>query len=510
VRAPFSPIQWLMLCGYVVFVTGFGSMFYRKRSSAADFFLGGREMLALPVAISLVAADVSAITYMGCPAWTYQHNLEILWSSTASLLVAMPVVMYLFMPFYMKLNLYTGYEYLERRFDLRTRLVVSGLFLLMRGCHVAIAIYAPSLVLSILTGLPLYSSVLIMGVFTTLYTALGGMKAVIWTDVFQFSILMSGMMAVFWFSLSRIPGGVATVYSVASQAGRTHFMNFSFNPHEMTAFWPSAFGGGALVLSYMATDQTYMQRYFSTRSLREGRYSIVMDVLIILPLSCALYLLGDVLFAFYHFHPSNLQGLPNVDAILPFFVLHELGGVFSGLVIASIFASSMAVMSAGVNALTTATTVDFYRRWLRPQLADAHYVKVGRWGTVAWGTLCTAGAMFVSRLGPIAIAINKITAFLGGPMLGIFLLGILSRRAKGRASLTGAAVAVMVVSWITWRTSISFFYHSLIGATVTFAFGYLLSLWGPVPDKTRLVGLVRGIQDELREPTEANLLPNQS
>jgi len=490
----FTNLDWMILVAYVLAVSTIGSLFYRKGSSAADFFLGGRKMKALPVAISLVAADVSAITYMGTPAWSYRFNLELLWVNL-SYLAAIPVVMYLFLPFYMRLKLYTGYEYLEHRFDLKTRLMASGLFLLMRGSHVAIAIYAPSIILSLLTGQPLYVSVLIMGVCTTIYTTFGGMKAVIWTDVMQFTILISGMIAVFWLALSRIPGGVHTAYAVAGHAGRLHFLNFSLNPDQLSAFWPAFLGGGAMVLSTLGTDQAYLQRYFSTRSLKEGQKAVLMDALIILPVGFLLFLLGDVLYAFYHFHPTHLEGLPNRDALLPFFVLRELGGVFSGLVIASIFASSMAVMSAGINALTTATTVDFYKRWLRPDREDTHYVRVGRLGTIGWGTLCTIGALYANRLGPLINAFNKINAFIGGPLLGIFLLGMLSRRAKGTPAVIGGVVALVVVSVLNWTTNISFFYHALIGVLITFTVGYVLSLRGPRPSREKIAGLVRGLGD---------------
>lgn len=450
-------------------------------------------MRALPVAISLVAADMSAITYMGTPAWSYRYNLEEFWT-TCSYLLVVPIVMYFMLPFFMRFKFYTAYEYLERRFDLKTRLVVSGLFLLMRGSHVAIAIYAPSIVLSLLTGFPLHSSVLIIGLLTTIYTTLGGMKAVIWTDVLQFSILLSGLIAVFWLSLSRIPGGVHTVYSVAGAAGRLRLWNFSFNSDDLTAFWPAVIGGGVMLLATLGTDQAYLQRYFTTRNLREGRRSVMLDAVIVIPISLVLYLLGSVLYTFYRFHPHGLEGLARTDAILPFFVLHELGGVFAGLVIASIFASSMAVMGAGINALTTATTVDFYRGWLRRGAPDAHYVRVGRWGTVGWGIATTCGALFADKLGPLLNAFNKINGFLGGPILGIFLLGMLSHRTKGTPAIAGGIVALGVVAWVIFTTNITFFYYALIGVAITLAAGYLFSLFGTPPDLPSLRGLVRGLE----------------
>ena len=496
----FSLTDWLILGGYLGTISIIGSLFYRKKTSAGEFFLGGRRMKAIPVAISLVAADMSAISYMGAPAWTYSHNLELVWSSWTYLFVA-PVVMFLFMPFYSRFKFFTAYEYLERRFDLKTRLLGSGLFMLLRGSHVAIVIYAPSLVLSLITGLPLWGCVLIMGVCTTIYTTLGGMKAVIWTDVMQFTILIAGLVTVVALSIGRVPGGLQTVLHVAHSAGRLHLMNFSTDLSQVTTFWAAAIGGGFMALSTLGTDQAYLQRYFTTRSLKEGQRSILLDALIIVPVSLMLYSVGPVLYTFYKYYPGLLKGLPSTDALLPFFVMHELGGWFSGLIIASIFAASMAVMSAGINALTTATTVDFYKRILRPNCSDADTVFAGRMGTIGWGAAATVAALFANRLGPIINAFNMINSFLGGPILGIFLLGMLTKRTRGTSAIIGALLGLTSVSLLAWRTSVAFFYYAIVGTVVTFACGWLISLFGPAPELSTLAGLVCGLEMPVAGPT---------
>lgn len=492
-RNLFGIADWLILSGYIVAISVLGALFYRKRTTSGDFFLGGRRMSALPVAVSLVAADMSAISYMGAPAWAYKHNLELVWSSWSYLLVA-PVVMFLFMPFYARFNFYSAYEYLERRFDLKTRLVGSAIFLLMRSSHVAIVIYAPSLILSLITGLPLIGCVLVIGVCTTLYTTMGGMKAVIWTDVTQFSILVTGLVAVVFLSISHVAGGIPTVWRVAHEAGRFHLFNFSTDLRQTTTFWATVIGGGFMALSTLGTDQAYLQRYFTTSSLKEGQRSILLDAIIAAPVSLLLYSVGPVLYTFYHFNPGHLDGLPALDALLPFFVVRELGGLLSGLVIASIFAASMAVMSAGINALTTATTVDFYKRLARPNCSDAQAVRAGRIGTVVWGTLATFGALLAPRLGPIINAFNIINSFLGGPILGIFLLGMLSKRARGTGAISGAAMGLAVVSLLAWKTHVAFFYYAIVGTVVTFGCGWTLSLLQPARDTSELVGLVRGLE----------------
>jgi SSS family transporter len=507
-EAHFTFVDWVIVVGYILAVSTIGSLFYRKRSSASEYFLAGRGMRVIPVAISLVAADLSAITYMGIPAWGFQHDLELYLSVIVLILVA-PIVMYLFMPFYSRFRFYTGYEYLERRFDLKTRLVASTLFLLIRGSHVAIVIYAPSTVLSLLTGIPLWGCIVLIGGFTTFYTTLGGMKAVIWTDVMQFTVLVAGVLTVLWLSVSRIPGGLFTVYHVASQAGRLRIFNFSLHPGELTSFWAMFLGGGTLVLSTMGTDQAYLQRYFATRSLREGRKSVLLDACILIPVDGLLFLLGTVLFVFYRFYPSHLAGLTNVDDILPFFVVRELGGAFSGLVIASIFAVSMAVMSAGINSMTTVTTVDFYQRLVHRDGHKSKMVLVGRLGTVGWGALATLAALYANRLGSLANAFNVINSFLGGPILGIFLLGMLSRRAKGTAVIVGGVAGLITVIIVSLTTPVSFYYLSLVGLLVTLAVGYLASLIGPRLDPEQLRGLVRGLDlAPVREDAEHETSPH--
>ncbi len=498
----FSLADWLILGGYVLAIATLGSLFYRRKTTAGEFFLGGRHMNAIPVAISLVAADMSAISYMGAPAWTYQHNLELVWSSWTYLFVA-PVIMFLFMPFYSRFKFYTAYEYLEKRFDLKTRLLGSALFLLLRGSHVAIVIYAPSLILSLLTGLPLAGCVLIMGGCTTIYTALGGMKAVIWTDVMQFTILLTGLITIVWLSISHVPGGLPEVWRTALAGGRLHLFNFSADLKEVTTFWATVVGGGFMALSTLGTDQAYLQRYFTTSSLKEGQRSILLDAIIVVPVSLLLYSVGPVLYTFYHFHPAELQGLPTLDAILPFFVMKELGGWLSGLVIASIFAASMAVMSASINALTTATTVDFYKRLWRPNCSDADIVFAGRAGTIAWGAAATVAAMFANRLGPMIIAFNTINSFLAGPILGIFLLGMLWKRARGNAAIGGAVVGLVSISILAWRTQVAFFYYAVVGTVVTFGCGLLLSFLETARDDSELIGTVYGM-DAPRQDSEAS------
>jgi SSS family transporter len=485
----FSFLEYAVLCGYLLLVASVGASFYRRKSTARDYFLGGRSMSWLPVGISILAADLSAITLMGVPGWNFKNNLQFAWTFLGPLIAA-PLVIWIFVPFYSGLNLYTAYEYLERRFNVSVRLVASALFQFLRAVHVSIAIYAPSIALSLVTGLPVWQCVLLMGAITSLYTSFGGMKAVIWTDVIQFVTIWLGIGLMLWAALRQIDGGITEVARLARAGGRLRFWNPSLDPRETMAVWPCVVGGTVLNLAALTTDQALIQRLFTTKSRRDANQSILANAVLQAPLLLLLGGLGIVLYAFYQQHPAQLAGLSNGDAILPFFAVQQLPRAMSGLVIAAIFAASMAVMSAGINSLSTATTVDFYQRLWRRDAPPEHYARFGRMATAAWGLLATGLALFMDRLGELVLAYAKVSSLVAGPMLGIFLLGMLTRRATAAGTLAGAVVGAGAVAAVSGLTSISFYYYAFIGMGTTMLAGWCASLFTTRPTAVQVEGLV--------------------
>lgn len=489
----FSAIDYAVVIGYLLAIAAIGSSFYRRKTTAKEYFLGGRAMWWLPVGISLIAADLSAISVMGSPAWSFKNNMMLLWLSVGYPLMA-PVAIKVFVPFYARLNLYTAYEYLEKRFNVSVRAITSLLFQLLRVAHVALVIYAPSLVINMVTGMPVWQCVLLMGVFTTFYTTLGGMKAVIWTDVIQFCTVTIGITLIFVTAICRVDGGLSAAYHTALAGGRLEFFNLSTDPKELTSLWACLIGGAVLCLSPLTTDQAVLQRLFTTKSEQDCRRSIILQCLLIIPIGAMLYLTGVALYSFYQGHPGRLAGLTVADAVMPLFAVRELPAGVSGLIIASIFAASMAVMSAGINSLTTATIVDFYQRMLRPGRSPEHYAAAGRVGTMCWGAVATLLALYADRLGELALAYNKVSSFLSGPLLGIFLLATLTRRTNSTGVLIGAAAGAVVVAAVGMTTPWSFFWYGPIGVVTTFIAGYLASLPMAAPPASSIEGYVIGSQ----------------
>ncbi len=390
-------------------------------------------------------------------------------------IVVMPIVICFLVPFYHRLNFSTAYEYLEWRFDVRVRTVTSFLFLILRGFYMGIVIYAPSLELSTVAGLPLYESILLMGLFTTVYTTLGGMRAVIWTDFIQFSMVVLGMAAVISVAYSQIGGGWSEIWRTAHALGKTKLFDFTLSLNREFTFWAVLIGSGFFILNTFTTDQIIVQRYMTARSEAECKkallFQTILQVIVTLPLQAT----GLILAVYYFRHAGESQSMVSSDAVLPFFVERHIATELRALIVASIFAASMSVMSGGINSLTTAAVVDFYRRLWRPSADDAACLRVARFATLGWGAIATVAALFVSRLGQLAYAYDKVNSFIGGVMLGIFMLAMLTRRTDGLSALVGAAGGLTAVVLVANLTSVSWIWYALVGCAITFGLGCLVA-----------------------------------
>ena len=460
---------------YLAGITLIGSRFYRKNANMQDYIVGSRSMKWFPVAILILAADTSAISYMGVPAWSFQKDLK-LNQSIFTFLVAIPIVIWLFLPIYSRGGLYTAYQYLENRFDLRVRLLGSVFFQVIRGAHVAIIIYAPALMMSELMGVPLKFSILGMGLLTAFYTARGGIKAVIWTDAIQVGTVFLGFTVLAYSVLTHIPGGLHDVMTVGSANGKFALFDFSFNMNKVDNFWAMMIGSTVLFVEAMSTDQAILQKYFTTKSKTETSKSLVFYGFFIIVFSTLLSILGVLLFVFYVHHPALRTSLHNPDAVVPHYAASMLPHGLAGLLVASIFAGSMSTVSASLNSLATSSVVDIYKRLMRGERSERHYIFATRLATGLWGLFATVSAFQAGRLGPLNIAFSKIESLIGGVMLGIFLLGVLSKRATGTGVLLGAAIGFASVVYVAWYTSAGFYWYCVLGCLSTVIAGWLCSI----------------------------------
>lgn len=481
---------YLVLVIYMITTVLLGLSFARKQRTLEGYFLAERAAPWWAVGISVLACDLSAISYMGSPAWTYYHDLRFAMGTFIVPIIAI-VVAYLFIPFLVKLKVYTIYEYLEHRFGLSTRLFASGVFLLQRAAHLAVAIYAISLALQQIVGWSVWACVATVGASTTLYTVFGGMKAVLWTDVMQFFVLIGSLIIMSVIVLLSFHGNVVHIWEVAASAGHTKMFTFSYN------FWDAKFWLEMTVLGIVlglfvsqvgayGSDQVLVQRYIAAGSGRMMAKSLFFSSILQIPVMAILYLLGLGFFAYYH-APENERLLSSLEQlvdttkdpnmILPHFVRNVLPSGLAGLTFAGLFAATMSVFSSGLNSLSTVTCIDFVQR-LRKLRSNPKQVTLNdaRWITFVWGIVITlaAVAVYFAHMGSLLQAAVAIIGFFSGPLLGIFLLGMFSMRANSLIAIASGLVGFMA-ALLLWN-QVSFIWYAVIGCIPTLIFGFALSM----------------------------------
>jgi SSS family transporter len=355
----------------------------------------------------------------------------------------------------------------------------------------AAATYAPALALEQATGLPLWFTIVATGVLTTIYTALGGMKAVIWTDIMQLAVLFGGQLVIMFMAASKLPEGMSGMWHTAVAEGQFH-LSFSFSLEERITFWGVLVAAPFMHLVQMATDQVSVQRYLTAGSLREAQRGMWIKLWFIMPVLIVFYGTGLVLAAFYKAHgdPVAAGYIAKADQILPYFVVHELPHGVSGLLIAAIFAASMSTISSGLNSLTSATLMDFHKRLSQePEKTDVQQLLRARWITVLYGLLVTGMAFGIGAMkGNLVESVNTIIGLIGGPMLGLFGLCMFTRIATSRGALLGSLVGFIIPLLMHFEVGgmkVSFLWYAIVGCVTTMLVGCALSWLLPSsPEKT--------------------------
>ena len=487
----FTFLDYSIFALYLLGSVAIGTVFIRGQRNLDEYFLAGRSMGSVLLAMTVIAALFSGISFLAAPSEGYAHG-PIFYLVNLSFFIATPVTALLFLPLFYKARFFTAYQYLEERFSVQVRTLASASFIIRVLLWLGAATYAPALALEQATGMPLWFTILCTGVLTTFYTTFGGMRAVIWTDVMQLIVLFGGQLVIALVAMSRVPGGLGQVIELGRQGHRLD-LSCSFDPTVRITLWGLVIGSAFMTLVQMATDQVSVQRYLSAKSLREAQRGLWLKLALTLPVTSIFYGTGLVLYAYYQVHGDPLAAgrIAKADQILPYFVVNELPAGFPGLFIAAIYAASMSTVSAGINSLTSATLVDFYQRlWKRPDLSETHQLKLARWMTLAYGALVIVLAFLVQHLGTLLEATNKVIGLIGGPLLGLFFLGMLVRRATARGALVGWIAGFSLTLFVCFATKVSFLWYAMTGCLTTMLVGGLVSLFEPAPPREKLDGLV--------------------
>src|SRR5450432_3726654 len=471
-------VDLAIIFAYLVGITLFGARFGRGQKSLRDYFLGGRTAPWWAISLSIVSAETSTLTIVGTPSLAFGGNLGFL-QIVLGYLLARVVISLLFLPHYFRGEMFTAYELMRRRFGERVRKLTAGIFLVTRAMAEGVRVFAISLVISIVLGTGEIASIVLIVLLTLFYTFEGGMTAVIWTDVVQMSLYVLGAVASFVVILGKIPGGWEHVTAVAGAAHKFAIFDFRFSPtmeffSRTYSFWAGVAGGCFLTTATHGTDQLMVQRLLSARDERQSRMALLSSWAVILVQFVLFLLIGVLLFVYYgdrHLTPPVQR-----DRIYPDFVWNQLPPGLSGLIVAAILAAAMANLSAALNSLASTTVVDFFRARAKG-VSEAGSVRLARFATVFWGLVLLGIAIVARGSKSVLEAGLTIGSIPMGALLGVFLLGVLTRKPREAAAMAGVAAGLGTILYVNLRTPIAFTWYVLIGTVVTFSVGSLASLF---------------------------------
>ena len=552
-----SILDWFVFSLYFGAVLAFAYSQSRKNVGVEGYFLANRRLPWGAIGLSVMATQASAITFIGTTGQAYDSGMEFIQVYLPQPL-AMVLICVLFVPLFYRARVYTAYEYLENRFDAKTRSLTSFLFLISRGMAAGIVLYAPAVVLSVIMGWDETVTIVIMGTVTILYTMMGGITAVIWTDVLQMLMMFAGIAVALVVLFGALPSEVAmgdVVYIGGIQQMWTS-IDLSWDPTNTYTLWSGLIGGFFLALAYFGCDQSQVQRYLTASSLKQSRLALIFNAFVKIPMQFAILAIGVLLFVFYHFERPPLifnpaetalvedsshgqefarleaehhathdlrkeatlsllearrngedllswrrqisrydqqlsdlrseskqlveevRGASSNDAnyVFPSYLVTYVPAGVLGLMIAVIFAAAMSSLDSELTALSSATVVDFYRRYFKREASPEHYLMTSRITTLFWGVLASGFALYAGQLGSLIEAVNLVGSYFYGSLLGVFLLAFLVKRANGNGAFLGLLAGMLAVFAVSETTDISFLYYNVVGAVVVVAVGTLLSL----------------------------------
>jgi len=486
-KARFGFLNTSALVVYLSGLLAMGVYFSRREKSTADFFLAGRRIPWWAAGISIFGTQLSAITFMAIPAKAYATNWVYFVANMCIVLIA-PVVVFFYLPFFRRLNVTTAYEYLEKRFHVAVRLFGSTAFILFQLGRMGVVLFLPAIALSTVTGVNIYTCTLLMAVLCTLYTVLGGIEAVIWTDVLQVVVLLGGALISLFIIAGGVDGGFSGIVAVGRAGQKFRTFNLTWDV-TVAAVWVVVIGNLLANLVPYTTDQAVIQRYLTTPDEKQAAKAIWTNAVLTVPASVIFFGLGSALFAFYKARPELLNPALQTDAIFPWFIFQQLPAGISGLVIAGLFAAAMSTLDSSMNSVSAAMVTDFYRRF-KPGAADRTCLKVARWLTVLLGAVAAGTALLMAtyEIRSLWDLYLSLLGLLGGSLAGVFAMGIFTRRAHGLGALVGAAVSAVVLFFVQRHTRVHLFLYAPVGIISCFVTGYLASLIIPAAPK-RLKGL---------------------
>ena len=456
---------------YLAGITLFGLRFRKRQRSLRDYFLADQNIPWWAIALSIVAAETSTLTIISIPGLAYDTNFAFL-QIVFGYLLGRIIISLILLPHYFRGDLYTAYALIDRRFGPRLRSLTAGIFLLTRAAAEGVRVYAVSIVVAIALGTGEVASIVVIIVLTLIYTFEGGLAAVIWTDVVQTAIYLGGTLAGVFTIVHLVPGGWPAIHALAAQSGKLAVFDFSPALWRPYTFWAGLIGGTFLTTASHGTDQLIVQRLLAARNQRQSATALLTSGIAILFQFALFLLVGVMLFAFYRM-PSASFG--KADRIFPTFIVNQMPHGISGLLIAAILAAAMSNLSAALNALSSSSMMDFYLR-RNAQIDEGRRIQISRLITILWAIALFALALLsLHKAGRVVEVGLQIASVAYGGLLGVFLLGVLTRRANQTGAMVGMLCGLAADFYLWLFTPIAWTWYVTIGATLTFVIGYSAS-----------------------------------
>jgi SSS family transporter len=457
-----SAADYAVIGLYLVAITLFGSWFARFQKTTRDYFLAGRSSPWWAICFTIVATETSTLSFIGVPAQAFAGSMVFL-QLALGYIIGRVIVSLIFIPAYFRGELVTSYELLQRRFGSPVKTTASGIFLITRSLADGIRLFATAIVIAVVTGVPVTWTVVILGAAMIVYTVRGGAAAVIWTDVVQMFVYVAGAIVVLVALLHRIPGGWSEVVAVGTAAGKFTIFNLSTDPKTVHTIWAGVVGGIALTLATHGTDQFLVQRLLSARSARQASAGLVLSGVIVFAQFALFLVIGIALFAYYQHVP--VPALGRSEEILPVFIVHALTGGVAGFIVAAIVA---AALSPSLNSMAAVTVSDFYVKFVRPHATEAEMMRLARQSTIGWGVVQIGVALAAQWMDRSVLDAGlAVLSLAAGPVLGAFLVGVLSTRVRTRAMLIGMAAGTVALI-VLWKTeAVAWTWYAFIGASIT-------------------------------------------
>jgi len=559
--------DWVVFVAALGLIVAYGLYRARRSETMSQFLVGGRALPWYAVGLSIMATQASAVTFISTTGQGYVDGMRFV-QFYFGLPIAMVILSYTAVPLFQRAKVYTAYEFLERRFDSRTRSLISAIFLIQRGLALGITLYAPAVVLSVILGWPDWISTLVMGTIAVGYTTIGGVKAIAWSDLQQMGVMTLGLIAALLSAIFLLPDHVtfSNAFDLAGAANRLNVITTTVNWNDRYNLWSGLIGGTFLALAYFGTDQSQVQRYLSGRSIEESRRGLWLNAVAKIPMQLFILFIGAMVFVFYVYEKPPLlfqqaelkriqspavsdrydpiarqydqaftgrqqaadawlgaharadgaaateraladyqqsqqamdgarrdaaalavraggSGGSDTNYVFLTFVTRHLPAGLVGLVIAVIFGATMAAISAEMSALATVSVVDIYKRHVKTEASDHHYLRVSRLAMLFWGIYGVICAHYVKGLGSLVEVVNVLGSLFYGGMLGVFALAFFFKRVQARAAFNAVLVGEAVIFACWYFTSLAFLWYNVIGCVVVILTGLALSLIDRTPAK---------------------------